>query len=63
MSEENLEEVVTKNFIENEIEDTNLVKLKIKEEMPINSFGIIYAKDTINRFAKIFVELVLKNKD
>lgn len=47
-------------FIENEIEDTNLVKLKLKEEMPINSFGIIYAKDTINKFAKMFVELVLK---
>ena len=34
-------------FIENEIEDTDLVKLNLKEEMPVNSFGIVYSKKTI----------------
>lgn len=47
-------------FIENEIEDTDLVKLNLKEEMPVNSFGIVYSKKTINKFAREFVELISK---
>lgn len=47
-------------FIENEIEDTDLIKLNLKEEMPINSFGIVYSKKAINKFAREFVELISK---
>ena len=47
-------------FIEDEIKDTNLVKLNIKEELPINSYGVIYSRGLINRMAKDFVELITK---
>lgn len=47
-------------FIEDEIKDTNLVKLDIKEELPINSYGVIYSRGLINRMARDFVELMTK---
>lgn len=47
-------------FIEDELDGTNLVKLNLKEEMPTNSFGIVYSKKTINKLAKEFVELISK---
>lgn len=47
-------------FIEDEVKEYDLVKLKLKEEMPINSIGIIYPKKTINHVAKDFVNIVLK---
>jgi len=58
-------DIVSKNdyvgyFIEDEIENTNLVKLGLKEEMPTNSFGLVYLKHTINPLAKKFVELISK---
>ncbi len=46
-------------FIEEEINDTNLIKLNLKEKLPINPFGIVYSKKT-NKVALEFVELLLK---
>ena len=46
-------------FIKEEIENYNLVPLKLKEEMPQNYIGMIYHKTTINRVTKKFIELVL----
>lgn len=46
-------------FIEEELKDTNLIKLSLKEQMPINSIGMIHHKKTINTLAKKFVELVV----
>ena len=48
-------------FIEEEVKEYDLIKIKLKEEMPINSIGIIYSKKTINRVAKDFIEIILKN--
>ena len=48
-------------FVEEEIKDTNLIKLDIKEELPINNIGIIYHKKTINSIANKFIELVVKD--
>ncbi|MDO5556459.1 MAG: LysR family transcriptional regulator [Clostridia bacterium] len=50
-------------FIEDEIKDTDLVKINLKEEMPINSIGIIYHKRTMNDTTKKFVELVLEKSN
>ena len=47
-------------FIEDELKEYDLVKIKLKEEMPTNPIGIIYPKKTINHVAKSFVELVTK---
>lgn len=47
-------------FIEEEIEDFDLVKLNIKEQLPTNIIGIIYPKKTINKVAKNFINIVLK---
>ena len=46
-------------FIEEELDNTELVKLDLKENMPTNAIGIIYHKKTINNTAKTFVELVV----
>lgn len=46
-------------FIEEELDNTELVKLDLKENMPTNAIGIIYHKKTINNIAKTFVELVV----
>lgn len=48
-------------FIEEELENTNLVKIDLKEKMPINSIGMIYHKKSINEIAKKFTELVIDN--
>lgn len=50
-------------FIEEELEDTELIKIDITEELPNNSIGMIYSKHTINNVARKFVELVLKMKE
>lgn len=46
-------------FIEEEIKEYDLVKINLKEDMPINSIGIIYPKKTINHIAKDFVNIML----
>lgn len=61
----NMIDIVSKSdyigyFIEDELENTNLVKLELEEEMPTNSFGLVYLKHTINPLAKKFVELISK---
>lgn len=45
-------------FIENEVEDYGLSKINLKEEMPVNAFGIVYSKDTINFNAMNFINLI-----
>ena len=47
-------------FVEEELNNTELVKIELKEKMPINSIGLIYHKKTINSIAKEFVELVVR---
>jgi len=46
-------------FIEDEVEAYGLVKIEIKEELPVNPIGVIYYKDTINRMVKDFIKKVL----
>lgn len=46
-------------FIEEELIGTDLIKINLKENMPINSIGMIYHKKTINNLAKKFVEVVI----
>lgn len=45
-------------FIEDELEEYDLTKINLKEDMPTNSIGIIYPK-RINKVAKDFVDVVL----
>lgn len=47
-------------FIEEELEEYNLVKIDLKEEMPINPIGIIYSKKTINNVTKNFINIATK---
>lgn len=47
-------------FVEEELSNTDLIKIELKEKMPINSIGLIYHKKTINSIAKEFVELVVR---
>jgi len=49
-------------FIEEEADDYNLAKFSFDEELPINSIGIIYSKNTINEITRRFIELVLLDK-
>lgn len=46
-------------FIEDELEEYDLAKINLKEDMPINAIGIIYPK-RINKVAKDFVDVVLE---
>jgi len=46
-------------FIEEELEDSNLVKINFEESLPQNSFGLIYYKNTLNPVVKKFIQLVL----
>lgn len=46
-------------FIEEELKEYDLVKINLKEDMPINSIGIIYPKKTINHVAKDFVNITM----
>ena len=49
-------------FIENELAGTNLIKLKIKENLPSNSLGIVYLKNFNSNYnVKKFVELIYDN--
>ncbi len=48
-------------FIEEEVKEYDLIKIKLKEEMPINSIGIIYSKKTINKVAKDFIKIVIED--
>lgn len=48
-------------FIEDEADYYGLAKLSFMEDLPANSIGLIYAKNTINEISKRFVELVLDN--
>lgn len=49
-------------FIEDELEEYDLVKIELKEEMPINPVGIIYPKNTINHVGRDFVKIVEETK-
>ena len=46
-------------FIEDELKNTNLVKIDLEEKMPFNAIGIIYHKKTTSNVARKFVELVV----
>ncbi|MBQ8901761.1 MAG: LysR family transcriptional regulator [Bacilli bacterium] len=46
-------------FVEDELENTNLVKLDLSEKMPTNPLGIIYPKNSISDITKLFVDFVL----
>lgn len=48
-------------FIEEELEEYDLIKINL-EEMPKNFIGIIYHQASINNIAKEFVEIVLEKK-
>ncbi len=48
-------------FIEEEADYYGLAKLSNIENLPINSIGLIYAKNTINEIGKKFVETVIDN--
>lgn len=50
-------------FIEDEIKNSNLKILKLKDQMPSNAIGLIYHKDTTTNNAKKFIELVLSFED
>ena len=45
-------------FIEDEIEEYDLVKIELKEKTPINAIGIIYPKKTINHFILPFTSII-----
>ena len=49
-------------FIEDELEEYDLAKVEIKEEMPINPVGIIYSKNTIKYVGRDFVKIVDETK-
>lgn len=49
-------------FIEDEADYYNLLKLNFCEQLPTNSIGIIYSKNTVNEITKKFIELVLSDK-
>ena len=48
-------------FVEEEVKYYNLFKLDIQEQLPINSIGMIYRKNTMNLVTKNFVKIVLSN--
>ena len=48
-------------FIANEIKDSNLIEVKLKEQLPLNYIGIIYPTHVINKIAKEFVKLIIEN--
>lgn len=47
-------------FVEDEIIGSDLIKIDLIEEMPINPIGIIYPKNMLNNVSKKFIELVIK---
>ena len=46
-------------FIEEELKNTDLVKINLIENMPVNPIGIIYPQNSISDTTKIFVDFVL----
>ena len=46
-------------FIEDEVEEYDLVKINLEETMPFNFIGIIYPKKMINHVTRDFVEIVI----
>lgn len=50
-------------FVEEEIESYGLSKIELDVELPTNPIGIIYSKNTVNKIAKKFIELVLENTE
>lgn len=48
-------------FIENEIKEYDLVKIKLEEKMPSNPIGIIYPKKNINHVTRDFVKTILED--
>lgn len=48
-------------FIEDELNEYDLIKIELKEDMPTNPIGIIYPKKTINHVTRDFVNMVIKN--
>ena len=45
-------------FIEDELEEFDLVKIILEDAMPINPIGIIYPNKTINHVARDFIKIV-----
>jgi len=48
-------------FIEEELEEYNLVKIELEEEMPVNPIGVIYPKKTINKVARDFINILIED--
>lgn len=48
-------------FIEEELENEELIKLNI--DLPLNPFGIIYSNSFINPISQSFIDLILKNSN
>lgn len=48
-------------FIDNEADNYDLAKLKLDVQLPVNSIGLIYRKNTMNLITKNFVKMVLDN--
>lgn len=47
-------------FIEDELESYDLIKIELKEDMPVNPIGVIYPRNTINNIAKEFVKILVE---
>ena len=55
--------LATKEFVENEIKDRDIVFIKTKPELPPSSFGIFTLKNTIHSFAtNKLIEMIRENK-
>ena len=55
--------LATKEFVENEIKDRDIIFLKTKPELPPTSFGILTLKDSIHSFAtNTLIEMIRQNK-
>ena len=48
-------------FIEDELEEYDLVKIELEEDMPINPIGVIYPKKTINNVARDFINILAED--
>lgn len=49
-------------FIKEELNDTDLIELNINEDLPLNSFGIVYLKNyNSNYHVKNFIKLILND--
>lgn len=50
-------------FIEEEINNYDLKKIELKEKTPINSVGVIYAKNSMNHIASKFVNMLFEDNN